>query len=129
MKFLLELVTCYGSSSTESEARQPAEESRSLMASVARRRVGRKRGKAVVGMRSDVEWSPSLSSISENNILGERNNQPRQPIVGFNRNLKRKVGSVANKDHSPSSHHHGDYNRRASISGTMPGFSPTAFLF
>ncbi|KAL2523648.1 Uncharacterized protein Adt_08702 [Abeliophyllum distichum] len=126
MKFLLELVTCYGSSSTESETRQPAEESRSLMASGARRRVGRKRGKAV-GMRSDVEWSPSLSSISENNILGDRNNQPQQPIVGFNRNLKRKVGSVANKDHAPSSH--GDYNRRASISGTMPGFSPTAFLF
>ncbi|XP_022889447.1 uncharacterized protein LOC111404958 isoform X2 [Olea europaea var. sylvestris] len=94
MKFLLELVTCYGSSSTDSEVRQPAEESRSLVASGARRRVGGKRGK-VVGVKS----------------------------AGFNKNLKRKVGS---KYQDPS---YCDDSRRASISATVPAFSPTAFLF
>lgn len=101
MKSLLELITCYGSSSTESESRQPAEEFRSLVATRDRRCVGRKRGK-VMGTS---DWSPSLLSISENNKLGETNNQPRPPVVRFNRNLMRKVGSVANKDQDPSSHH------------------------
>ncbi|CAA3002411.1 Hypothetical predicted protein [Olea europaea subsp. europaea] len=122
MKFLLELVTCYGSSSTDSEVRQPAEESRSLVASGARRRVGGKLGK-VVGVKSAGEWSPTLSSISENNFLSERNNQPRPHVVGFNKNLKRKVGS---KYQDPS---YCDDSRRASISATVPAFSPTAFLF
>ncbi|CAA2965027.1 Hypothetical predicted protein [Olea europaea subsp. europaea] len=106
MKSLLELIACYGSSSAELALRQPDEESRSLVAAGDRRHVGRKWGK-VMGMRrggGPSDWSPSLSSISESNKLCEANNQPRPPVVRFNRNLMRKVGRVANKDQDPSSH-------------------------
>jgi len=95
MKFLLEFVSCCGVSSggalevPESVGRQSEEETRELMTvRNDHRRKKRGRGSSTAGNNdSGVEWKPSLSAISENNVVvaGER---------GVERVLNRK-GSVA----------------------------------
>jgi hypothetical protein len=82
MKFLLEFVSCCGVSSggalevPESVGRQSEEETRELMTvRNDHRRKKRGRGSSTAGNNdSGVEWKPSLSAISENNVVvaGER---------------------------------------------------------
>jgi hypothetical protein len=92
MKFLLEFVSCCGGGALEvpeSVGRQSEEETRELMTvRNDHRRKKRGRGSSTAGNNdSGVEWKPSLSAISENNVVvaGER---------GVERVLNRK-GSVA----------------------------------
>ncbi|KAL3850805.1 hypothetical protein ACJIZ3_012687 [Penstemon smallii] len=139
MKFLLEFVACCGSCS--SGTRQPAEETRLLVVQQEpRRRVGRKRGR--LRGNADREWRPSLTSISEDNVLlSERinninnniNNNNNKKIerpaeVGWKRSLKRKVSSMSQRGRSRSSNLHYDYTRQAPPT-IMPSFAVTPFMF
>ncbi|CAA3011447.1 Hypothetical predicted protein [Olea europaea subsp. europaea] len=115
MKFFL----CCGCGTRQ----QPPEESRLLVVPEARPRVGRKRGRERhCGV---LDWRPSLSSISEDNVLPERNTiQPPPPQIP-----KRKGGgaSISPRDPAHSSHQNGV--RRASVPAVLPTLSPSPFLF
>ncbi|KAH8494502.1 hypothetical protein Peur_060785 [Populus x canadensis] len=138
MKFLLEFVSCCGVSSggalevPESVGRQSEEETRELMTvRNDHRRKKRGRGSSTAGNNdSGVEWKPSLSAISENNVVvaGER---------GVERVLNRK-GSVAGGGGGgggggrvreiASLCGYVDNDRRNGVSIVIPTFSPTPFM-
>ncbi|KAL3503363.1 hypothetical protein ACH5RR_037812 [Cinchona calisaya] len=150
MRFLLELMACYGSCSSTSS--MVKEEARLLVSSVPRPpppssssetcRVfsGRKRGRGVMGSSSSsgVAWRPSLSSISEDNVVvqhHERNLKHehhhhhqaevavvRSPSSSSERNLKRKISST------PRPRPREDV-RRQEVHAVMPTFSPAPFMF
>ncbi|KAL9383199.1 hypothetical protein Peur_023522 [Populus x canadensis] len=135
MKFLLEFVSCCGVSSggalevPESVGRQSEEETRELMTvRNDHRRKKRGRGSLTAGNNdSGVEWKPSLSAISENNVVvaGER---------GVERVLNRK-GSVAAggrgggrvREIATLSGYVDNY-RRNGVSMVIPAFYPTPFM-
>ncbi|KAI3457019.1 hypothetical protein Pfo_013682 [Paulownia fortunei] len=121
MKFFFEFVTCCGPCSSGTEAK------RLLVVHETRRRVGRKRGR-LRGGRGGCEWRPSLSSISEDNVLvAERINNIERPAGGSRRSLKRKVSSTSQSDRARSSHN--DAVRRGPLSAIVPAFAPTPFMF
>ncbi|CAI9756924.1 unnamed protein product [Fraxinus pennsylvanica] len=100
MKFFL---CCRSGYSGSRAQQQPPEKSRLLVATEAHLRVGRKRRMGAGERRCGViDWRPSLSSISEDNILSERVIQ-RQP----QRRINRKGGgaSISHRDRALSSHH------------------------
>ncbi|XP_057790713.1 uncharacterized protein LOC131007815 [Salvia miltiorrhiza] len=122
MKFLLELVGCCVSSSSETR-RQP-DDARLLVVEKPLRRAARKHDRARGGGH---DWRPSLSSISEDVLTAGKINNVRQPAEGWQRSLKRKVASMSQRDRRRSLAH--DDYRRAHISSAMPAFSPAPFMF
>ncbi|KAG6790553.1 hypothetical protein POTOM_006709 [Populus tomentosa] len=134
MKFLLEFVGCCGVSSggggpkevPESVGRLSEEETYALVA-VRRnhRRKKRGRGSSTVGNNnSGVEWKPTLSAISENNVaavVGE---------TGAERLVKRK-GSVGGGGRARDIASLTDYvenYRRNRVMAVIPAFSPAPFM-
>ncbi|XP_011030907.1 PREDICTED: uncharacterized protein LOC105130203 [Populus euphratica] len=140
MKFLLEFVSCCGVSScggqevllpAESVGRQSEEETRELMTvRNDHRRKKRGRGSSTAGNNdSGAEWKPSLSAISENNVVVARER-------GVERVLNRK-GSVAAAGGGgrggrvrqiASLSSYVDNYRRNGVSIVIPAFSPTPFM-
>ncbi|KAL7087812.1 hypothetical protein ABFS83_13G173400 [Erythranthe nasuta] len=122
MKFFFEFISCCGSFSAGKEEKRllvPAPENRRR---VGRRRSGRWRG----GRRR--EWRPSLSSISEDNVLvAERIiNNGERPAERWRRSLKGKVSSsVPRRDRARSLDNYPV--RRTQL--IVPPFAPMPFMF
>ncbi|KAJ9671947.1 hypothetical protein PVL29_025544 [Vitis rotundifolia] len=119
MKFIFEFVSCCGTPPRPAVLEEVPlpEESRTL--EVRRRyrkeRVGSSRSSSLV------EWQPSLCSISEDNIVLEKEERPAES----ERTPKRKAAS-STKIHVRS--HSEDYGR-SQISMMLPTFSPAPFMF
>lgn len=138
MKFLLEFVSCCGVSSgggqevpAESVGRQSEEETRELMTvRNDHRRRKRGRGSSTAGNNdSGVEWKPSLSAISENNVVvaGDRGvervlNRKGSVTAGGGGGGGGRVREIANLSG------YVDNYRRNGVSVVIPAFSPTPFM-
>ncbi|GAA0172052.1 hypothetical protein LIER_25953 [Lithospermum erythrorhizon] len=127
MKKLLSVVACCGSRDMA-----VLEEGRSL---VVQPRRGRKRGR-VVAMRGGVnvnyvsDWTPSLSSISEDDVFPEKDQRKQQEnSCKESKLIKRKTESSS----VPRTNHYNPYYsqdvRRTSFSAMFPALSPTPFMF
>ncbi|KAL6314115.1 hypothetical protein AAG906_011853 [Vitis piasezkii] len=120
MKFIFEFVSCCGMPprpAVPEEVPLP-EESRTVEL---RRRYRKERVGSSRSSSSSVEWHPSLCSISEDNLVLEKEERPAESV----RTPKRKAAS-STKIHVRS--YSEDY-RRSQISMTLPTFSPAPFMF
>ncbi|XP_011097942.1 uncharacterized protein LOC105176742 [Sesamum indicum] len=129
MRFFLEFVTCCGSCTTSGGTRHPAEERKLLVVEEPPpRRTGRRHGR-VRGRGRGRQWTPSLSSISEDSLVVERiRNAERPNKAGWRRSLKRKVAALrSERDRSRSFDR--DTDRQPPVSALMPTFSATPFMF
>ncbi|KAK6157144.1 hypothetical protein DH2020_011392 [Rehmannia glutinosa] len=121
MKFFLEFVTCCGSCSSGTEGK------RLLVVQESRRRVGRRRGRLRGGRR---EWRPSLSSISEDDVLvAERINNVDRPAGVWRRSFKKRVSSMSSRRDLARSLDYGHLRRDQQLSLMVPVFAPSPFMF
>ncbi|KAI8011495.1 hypothetical protein LOK49_LG06G00582 [Camellia lanceoleosa] len=122
MKFLLELVTCYGSISRQSPPPPPSPPRQPPPADS--RPWRRRERAAALRSKSAAEWRPSLCSISEDAVTPERDHRT---LNDSERLSKRKVRST-----TTARVHVRSYSCDLGRSGfpvIMPAFSPAPFFF
>ncbi|KAB2605830.1 hypothetical protein D8674_005547 [Pyrus ussuriensis x Pyrus communis] len=120
MKFLLEFVPCCGATRPTTSNSEPAplsEETRSLVRAPSR--ILRRRRKRRSSVNSS-DWTPSLSSISEDNVAAKVVDR----TAAIERAVKRKSGQDRTRVQVRS---HGEDYGQASFA--IPAFSPTPFTF
>ncbi|KAH0986807.1 hypothetical protein GBA52_014205 [Prunus armeniaca] len=125
MKFLLEFVSCCGIArpATIGEQAPLSEETSSLVPRRMRRRRKRGRlGNSGSTSPNSAEWRPSLTSISEDNVVAMVVDRTAE----VERAVKRKSGQSRTIAQVRS---HGEDYGRASLTTAIPAFSPTPFMF
>ncbi|XP_028761764.1 uncharacterized protein LOC114720297 isoform X1 [Neltuma alba] len=134
MRFL-EFVFWCGYPTQRSEAQtatssQPfAEDEGSLVPLSAGTRHRKKRGRLITATAA-TEWRPSLGSISEDNMVQQRErSNARNRKVEPEREVKRRNADGSGAASKARHRNYGDDHKRVAVATVMPAFSPTPFMF